>query len=111
MTEKRQKEILSQYMNNDIDDSIFNLSVQEIIFLYSGILEELKNKGVFIDEIDALKLAEDAGSAKAVNIVLMGRLAKYFDIDKEKWLGAIEKIVKPQFVEINKKAFELGYSS
>ena len=40
MTEKRQKEILSQYMNNDIDDSIFNLSVQEIIFLYSGILEE-----------------------------------------------------------------------
>ena len=42
MTEKRQKEILSQYMGNDIDDSIFNLSVQEIIFLYSGILEELK---------------------------------------------------------------------
>lgn len=76
-----------------------------------NILEELKNKGVFVDEIDALKLAEDAGSAKAVNIVLMGRLAKYFDIDNEKWLGAIEKIVKPQFVEINKKAFELGYSS
>ena len=63
-----------------------------------------------VDEIDALSLATDAGSAKAVNIVLMGRLAKYFDIAKEKWIAAIEKLVKPQFVEINKKAFELGYS-
>ncbi len=76
-----------------------------------NILEELKAKEVFIDEIDALKLAEQAGSSKAVNIVLMGRLAKYFDIEKEKWLSAIEKTVKPQFVEINKKAFELGFSS
>lgn len=42
MTENKQKKILEQYLNNDIDDSIFNLSVQEIIFLYSQILEELK---------------------------------------------------------------------
>ncbi len=75
-----------------------------------NILEELKQKGVFTDEIDALKLAQQSGSAKAVNIVLMGRLAKYFDIDKAKWLAAIEKTVKPQFVEVNKKAFELGYT-
>ena len=74
-----------------------------------NVLEELKAKGVFVDEIDALALAAEAGSAKAVNIVLMGRLAKYFDIAKEKWISAIEKLVKPQFVEINKKAFELGY--
>ena len=75
------------------------------------VLDELKAKGVFVDEIDALSLAAQAGSSKAVNIVLMGRLAKYFHIEKEKWLAAIEKLVKPQFVEINKKAFELGYSS
>lgn len=76
-----------------------------------NVLEELKAKGVFVDEIDALSLASEAGSSKAVNIVLMGRLSKYFGIDKEKWLSAIEKLVKPQFVEINKKAFELGFSS
>ena len=75
-----------------------------------NVLEELKAKGVFVDETDALALATEAGSAKAVNIVLMGRLAKYFDIAKEKWISAIEKLVKPQFVEINKKAFELGFS-
>ena len=73
-----------------------------------NVLEELKAKGVHVDDIDALSLAEQAGSAKSVNIVLMGRLSKYFDIPKQKWLSAIEKCVKPQFVEMNKKAFELG---
>lgn len=77
----------------------------------AGILGELRGKGVFVDEINAQDLALEAGSGKAVNIVLMGRLARYFDIDKAKWLSAIEKLVKPQFVEVNKKAFELGYGS
>ena len=74
-----------------------------------AIIDEMKAKGIHVDDIDALSLAQQAGSAKACNIVLMGRLAKYFDMPKEKWIAAIEKSVKPQFVEMNKKAFELGY--
>ena len=76
-----------------------------------NILDEMKAKGVHVDDIDALALASQAGSAKACNIVLMGRLAKYFDIPREKWEAAIEKCVKPAFIEINKKAFELGYNN
>lgn len=76
----------------------------------TDIIDEMKAKGVFVDAIDALKLAEQAGNSKSVNIVLMGRVAKYFDIPYEKWIAAIEKTVKPQFVEINKKAFDLGYN-
>lgn len=76
-----------------------------------GILDEMTNKGVHVDAIDALSLASQAGSAKACNIVLMGRLAKYFDIPYEKWEAAIEKCVKPNFIEINKKAFSLGYNN
>ena len=74
-----------------------------------NIIDEMKAKGIRVDDIDALQLANEAGSSKACNIVLMGRLAKYFDIPKEKWLTAIEKCVKPQFIEINKKAFDFGY--
>ena len=74
------------------------------------VLEELKAKGVFVDEIDALSLAREAGNAKSVNIVLMGRLAKYFDIAHDKWVEAIKATVKPQFVDVNLKAFELGYT-
>ena len=74
------------------------------------VLSELKAKGVFVDDIDALSMAEEAGNAKSVNIVLMGRLAKYFDIEYDKWIEAIKRSVKPQFVESNIKAFELGYN-
>ena len=74
------------------------------------ILDSLLAKGIDIDAFDALSLAEQAGSSKAVNIVLMGRLAKYLQIPYEQWIDAIAKSVKPQFVEINKKAFDLGYN-
>ncbi len=76
----------------------------------SDVLDELKSKGVFVDELDALTIAEQAGSSKAVNIVLMGRLAKYLGIGYDEWISAIENTVKPKFVELNKKAFELGYT-
>ena len=76
----------------------------------ADVLDTITEKGAFVDALDALSLAEEAGSAKAVNIVLMARLAKYFDINYDKWIAAIEKSVAPKFVELNKKAFELGYN-
>lgn len=76
-----------------------------------GVLDSLKALDVDVDSLDALALAEKAGSQKAVNLVLMGRLARYLDIDKEKWFAGIEASVKPQFVEINKKAFSYGYNA
>ncbi len=76
----------------------------------SDVLDEIKEKGAFVDAIDALSLANEAGSSKAVNIVLMARLAKYFDISYDKWIETIEKTVNPKFIELNKKAFELGYN-
>lgn len=74
-----------------------------------GVLDELVAKGVQVEALDALTPAEQAGSSKAVNIVLMGAAAKHFDIPYEKWIAAIEKTVAPKFVEMNKKAFETGY--
>ncbi len=75
-----------------------------------NILEELESK-VNVVSLDALSLAEEAGSARAVNIVLMGRLAKTLDIPYESWEKALKSVVKPQFVDINLKAFSLGYNS
>ena len=71
-------------------------------------LEQLSALGADVDALDALTPATEAGSAKAVNIVLMGRLSKYMDIPEEKWLDAIRRSVKPKFVELNEKAFKLG---
>ena len=63
-----------------------------------------------VDAFDALSLANEAGSAKAVNIVLMGRLSHYFDIPDDAWQAALEACVPAKFLELNKKAFELGKS-
>ena len=74
--------------------------------------EDLVNKmqaaGAKVDALDCLALAERAGSTKAVNLVLMGRLSKYFDFSDEAWQEAIEACVPAKFLELNKKAFELG---
>ena len=64
--------------------------------------------GAKVDAMDALALAEQAGSSKAVNIVLMGRLSHYFDLPEETWQASLEAMVPPKFLELNKKAFQLG---
>lgn len=69
---------------------------------------KLKATGVKVDAMDCLALAEEAGSAKAVNLVLLGRLSKYFDLPEEAWMKSLEAIVPAKFVEMNKKAFALG---
>ena len=76
---------------------------------YPGqLIEKMEALGTKVDAIDALSLAEEAGSSKAVNLVLMGRLSKYFDISEEAWMKAIEACVPAKFLELNKKAFALG---
>ncbi len=72
------------------------------------LVKKMTDAGVKVDALDCLKLAEEAGSAKAVNIVLMGRLSHYFDIPEEAWIAALEAQVPPKFLEMNKKAFALG---
>lgn len=71
-------------------------------------LDRLAEKGMEIISLDALSSANEAGSSKAVNIVLMGRLSRYMSISEKKWLSAIEKSVAPKFVDMNVKAFKLG---
>ena len=73
-----------------------------------NLAQQMVDAGIDIDAIDALTLAEEAGSSKAVNLVLMGRLSRYFDFTEEEWLTAIEASVPAKFLEMNKKAFSLG---
>ena len=74
-----------------------------------NLIEKMKAAGADIDDMDALSLAMEAGSPKAVNIVLMGRVSRYFpEISEEAWLASLEACVPPKFLEMNKKAFMLG---
>lgn len=73
-----------------------------------NLVEKIQSLGITVDAIDALSLAEEAGTSRAVNLVLMGRLSKYFDFTEEEWMKTIEESVPPKFIELNKKAFLLG---
>ena len=73
-----------------------------------GLVEKMRALGVKVDAVDTVTLAEQAGSNKAANIVLMGRLSHYFDYDEEVWQEALTACIAPKFLEMNKKAFALG---
>lgn len=62
-----------------------------------------------INLLPAIKTAREIGNLKVVNIFLIGALSKSIsEVKKESWLEAIRKMVKPSYVDINLKAFEMG---
>lgn len=73
-----------------------------------NLVEKIREKGIDVTAVDALALAEEAGNAKASNVVLMGVVSKKMDFEDEVWQAAVEQCVPPKFLELNKKAFELG---
>ena len=77
----------------------------------TDVLSAVKATGVEVQPLDALPLAVEAGSPKAVNVVLIGAMARSTDIPKDIWLDAVKACVPQKFLELNIKAFELGYES
>jgi len=72
------------------------------------IVGKTKNLGINVIDVDALALAEQAGNAKAVNVVMMGVLSKQLGFEKEKWEKAVRECAPKASLEVNLKAFELG---
>lgn len=75
-----------------------------------NIIEELKASGADVTAADALELALKAGNMKAVNVVLIGIMAKNTTVPKKVWVDTIKKTVPEKFLDVNLAAFELGYN-
>ena len=73
-----------------------------------GIVEELE-KEYSVLKINAMDEALKLGNSKVFNIIVLGMAAKHMDFSKEDWLKVIEKTVPPKTVDMNKKAFLLGF--
>ena len=59
--------------------------------------------------MDATALAETAGIAVAMNVVMLGALAGYIPLSEEIIMQALfASVVPPKFLEASKKAFALG---
>lgn len=59
--------------------------------------------------VNAMEEAKKLGAPKSFNVIVLGLAAKHMDFSKEDWLKVIENTVPPKTVDINKKAFEIGY--
>ncbi len=73
-----------------------------------NIIYKLKAQDVDVIAVNALSLAEQAGSAKASNVVIMGVVSTKMPFDVSVWEKAVEECVPPKFLELNQKAFKLG---
>ncbi|OAG27920.1 indolepyruvate oxidoreductase subunit beta [Thermodesulfatator autotrophicus] len=73
-------------------------------------LKELFNK-VYL--FPGEQLAREAGTSRALNVVTLGALTGtgILPFSKEDMVEAIKSTVKPQFLEANLKAFELGFNA
>ena len=72
------------------------------------IIERIKEKTTKTIIMDALKMANEAGNAKSVNMVLLGQLSLLLPMKEEDWLSAIEETVKPHTLSVNIAAFKAG---
>lgn len=73
-----------------------------------NIIEDLKKEHT-VYSIDAGKIAAELGNSKVLNSVVLGVAAKYIGFDEEQWISTIENTVPAKTIEINKKAFLMGY--
>ncbi len=73
----------------------------------------LSEKCASLVAIDAMKLAKDAGSPMSVNIVLLGALVQTGSLGftRETVIEAIKRRTKKAFLDMNIKAFELGFEA
>ena len=74
-----------------------------------NILEKL-GESIDVTSLDALSLALQAGNAKAANVVLIGVMAKSTSIPYKEWVETVRASVPAKFVDVNLKAFDLGYN-
>ena len=73
-----------------------------------NILEEL-GKEYKVYKVDATEESRKLGNPKVFNLIVLGVAAQHMDFTKEQWYDVIEKTVPPKTIEINKKAFDVGY--
>ena len=74
------------------------------------LVEKIKDKGIKIVAADTLKLAKEAGNERTSNVALIGLMGRYLGFDVETLKESVKISVPAKFLEVNLKAFELGYN-
>ncbi len=74
----------------------------------ASILETLEARADNVVAVDGLTLAKKAGTARAVNTVVLGALSALLETPSDVWEEAIVRRVPPKYADVNRKAFNMG---
>lgn len=72
-----------------------------------GIIDDISSK-VTTYVFKATELAEELGNPKGMNMILLGALVKAMELPDINWEEIMKRNIKPEFLEMNIKAFNLG---
>ena len=72
------------------------------------ILSSLSEHCSRVLDMDATALAGKAGTAQAMNVVMLGALSRFIPLSEESILQCLAQVVPARFLEANKRAFALG---
>ncbi len=70
-------------------------------------IEILKDKAKTV-VVGAAEEARKLGNPKVMNIIMLGTIIKFMNLENIDWAKLIGENIKPQFVEMNLKALDLG---
>lgn len=73
-----------------------------------NVIENLK-KTHNVRVINGESVAKELGNSKVLNSVVLGFAANFFEFSKDEWLNVLKNTVPQKTIEINEKAFNLGY--
>ena len=59
-------------------------------------------------QIEAIKLAQQAGNPRTTNMVMLGALSELLPWEEEQWMKALENSIPPKLLNLNIKAFKSG---
>ena len=76
----------------------------------ADVFDRMDRAGVQTVRVDAPAIAAQSGNPKAVNIVLLGMLAKRLPMARELWLDAIAAKSPAAFESANQEAFNKGWN-
>ncbi len=82
--------------------------VGETEFDFNIIDKNLKEKVKNLYYLPCQKMASELGDIRVSNIILLGFLSNFLDFKIEDYFKVMERNIKKEYLEINKKAFQKG---
>ncbi len=105
-----------RYLNYMSPEGLVIMNMQQVnpMTVLSGDFTYPQNAAELIEErlrlikVDGVRLAQQAGNAKAVNTVLLGVLSKNLPFSEDVWIETFKEVVPPKILSLNIEAFRLG---